>query len=159
VSLLTGEALAQQKQRVSYMTTAENSKYTQQHVLDVGDVPGHQVRLYEIHRTFPNNAPVINGMKLKETWTRSVSDYVDGNGTSPGYNVYVLENGDKFFARSFTVSQSAGGGKNSATTVSQITGGTGKLVGVQGTVRSSSIAQPTAGVIETQTEIEFWIAN
>src|SRR5438445_5657378 len=148
VALPTGDAFAQQKQKVSYKTTAENSKYTQQHVIDVGDTPGHQVRVYEIHRTFPNNAPVINGMKLKETWTRSVSDYIDGNGTSPGYNVYVLENGDTFFARSFTVSQSAGQGKNTATTVGLITGGTGKFIGMQGTTRSSSAAQPTAGVIE-----------
>ena len=55
--------------------------------------------------------------------------------------------------------QSAGQGKNTATTVGTITGGTGKLVGIQGTVRSVSAAQPTAGVIETQTEIEYWFAK
>jgi len=154
-----GDALAQQKQKVSYKVGAENSKYTQQHVIDVGDVPGHQVRVYEIYRTFPNNAPVFNGVKLKEQWTRSISDYIDGNGTSPGYGVYVLENGDKFFTRTSTVSQSAGQGKNTATTVAFITGGTGKLVGIQGTIRSSSAAQPTAGMIETQTEIEYWMAK
>ena|ERR1700730_2347199 len=75
-------AFAQQKQHISYKVSAENSKYTQQHVIDVGDVPGHQVRVYEIYRSFPNNAPVINGLKVKETWTRATSDYTDGNGTS-----------------------------------------------------------------------------
>ena len=36
---------AQQKQKVSYKVSAENSKYTQQHMIDVGDASGHQVRL------------------------------------------------------------------------------------------------------------------
>jgi hypothetical protein len=75
VALPAADAVAQQKQRISYKVSAENSKYTQQHVIDVGDVPGHQVRVYEIYRSFPNNAPVINGLKMKETWTRATSDY------------------------------------------------------------------------------------
>jgi hypothetical protein len=80
VALPMGEAVAQQKQRVSFKTSAENTKYTQQHALDVGDMPGHQVRIYELHRTFPNNPPTINGVALKEQWTRAVSDYTDNNG-------------------------------------------------------------------------------
>ena len=44
VALLAGDAFAQQKQHVSYKVTAENSKYTQQQFLDVGDSAGHQVR-------------------------------------------------------------------------------------------------------------------
>jgi len=66
VALPTGDVAAQQMQRVSFKTPAANSKYTVQHVLDVGDVPGHQVRLFELRRTFPTDAPTINGVKLKE---------------------------------------------------------------------------------------------
>jgi hypothetical protein len=51
VAVPAGDALAQQKQHVSYKVTAENSKYTQQQVLDVGDGAGHQVRSFEIYRT------------------------------------------------------------------------------------------------------------
>ena len=43
----TGVAAAQEKQRVSMKTPAENTKYTQQVFIDVGDAPGHQVRAYE----------------------------------------------------------------------------------------------------------------
>src|SRR5258708_5647695 len=106
VGLSAGDAVAQQKQRVSYKLSAENSKYTQQNVIEVGDVPGHQVRIFEIYRTYPNNAPVINGVKLKETWNRGLTDYIDGNGPNTGYSVFVLENGDKFFARTTTLAQS-----------------------------------------------------
>ena len=42
--LAGGNALAQQKQQVSFKVPAENSKYTQQQFLDVGDTPDHQVR-------------------------------------------------------------------------------------------------------------------
>ncbi|QIG97725.1 MULTISPECIES: hypothetical protein [Bradyrhizobium] len=38
------DAFAQQTQRASYKVGAENTKYTQQQFLDVGDVAGHQVR-------------------------------------------------------------------------------------------------------------------
>ena len=38
-----------------------NARYTQQHTIDVGDVPGHQVRVFEVRRTYPSNPPVING--------------------------------------------------------------------------------------------------
>ena len=92
-----GDAFAQQTQHVSYKVGAENSKYTQQQFLDVGDIADHQVRSFEIHRSFPSNAPVINGMKIKEQWTRGICDYVDNNGTATVYGVYVLESGDKFF--------------------------------------------------------------
>src|SRR5438128_426876 len=77
VALPAGDALAQQKQKVSYKVSAENSKYTQQHLIDVGDVPGHEVRIFEIRRTFPNNPPMINGVKLVEQWTRGLTDQTD----------------------------------------------------------------------------------
>ena len=154
-----GDALAQQTQHVSYKVTAENSKYTQQQFLDVGDVAGHQVRSFEIHRTFPTNPPVINGMKIKEQWTRGISDYVDNNGPATTYGVYVLENGDKLFTRGTVLALSAGPGKNTNSTVSYITGGTGKLAGIQGIVRTTGSAEPKAGVNETQVDIEYSMAK
>ena len=60
VALPANDVFAQQ--RLVFMVAAENTKYTQQHTIDVGDVSGHQVRLFEIRRTYPSNAPVINGM-------------------------------------------------------------------------------------------------
>jgi hypothetical protein len=149
------DALAQQTQHVSYKVGAANSKYTQQQFLDVGDVAGHQVRSFEIYRTFPDNAPVINGVKVKEQWTRGISDYVDNNGTATTYAVYVLENGDKLFTRGTVLAHSAGSGKQTNSTIQYITGGTGKLAGIQGIVRTTGSAEPKAGVNETQVDIEY----
>jgi len=153
----TGIAAAQEKQRVSFKASAENSKYTQQLFIDVGDAPGHQVRVYELRRTFPSNPPLINGMKLVEQWSRGTSDYTDGNGTNTTYQVWVLENGDKFFARISLIAQSAGSGKSSLTSVGPITGGTGKFAGIHGMLRQVGMADPKAGLAETQTEIEYWM--
>jgi hypothetical protein len=159
LALPIGEAVAQQMQRVSFKTSAVNTKYTQQHLMDVGDFPGHQVRIYELHRTFPTNPPMISGVAIKEQWTRALSDYTDNSGPGTTYGVYVLENGDKFFTRSALISQNTGGGKLSATTVGQITGGTGKLIGIQGTIRTVNTADPKAGFNEGQTEIEYAIGK
>jgi hypothetical protein len=155
--LPTYGALAQEKQRVSFKVPAANTKYTQQHAIDVGDVPGHQVRVFEIHRTYGPNPPMINGVKLMESWSRSVSDYMDGNGLNPGYNVYVLENGDKFFTRYNCLATNAGEGKINSTCIAQITGGTGKLLGIRGLVRSTNTADPKAGFNENQTDIEYYM--
>jgi hypothetical protein len=157
VVLPIADSAAQEKQRVSFKASAQNTKYTQQHVIDVGDVPGHQVRVYEIHRSFPESPPVINGLAIKEQWTRAISDYTDNNGPGITYSIYVLENGDKFFTRAALIAQSTGAGKLTANTVGQITNGTGKVAGIQGIVRTVATADPKAGMNEVQTEIEYTI--
>jgi hypothetical protein len=156
-ALSLSNAVAQQKQHVSFKTPAENTKYTQQQAIDVGDVPGHQVRVYEIHRTYPNNAPVINGVKLVESWSRGITDYIDGNGPNTTYNIYILENGDKFSTRAALVAQSLGSGKITTTSAGSITSGTGKLAGIQGIIRTTGTAEPKAGVNENMTEIDYSI--
>jgi hypothetical protein len=151
---------AQQKQKVSYKVSAANAKYTQQQAIDVGDVPGHQIRIYELHRTFPVDGPKIEGVRIAETWTRALTDYVDLNGPSVVYSIYMMENGDKIFARGDLVSQTVtnadGSRKTTSTAVTRMTGGTGKFRGIQGTSKSVSLADIKAGVNETQTELEYW---
>ena len=135
----TGNAAAQEKQRVSMKTPAENTKYTQQVFIDVGDAPGHEVRVYEIHRTYPSDPPMFNGV-------------------TTGYVVNVLENGDKFFERYSCVAQNFGAGKFfTATCVGPITGGTGKFAGIRGVIHSVNAFDPKAGVNENQAEIEYWM--
>jgi len=158
VALPAGNAVAQQKQQVSYKVSAENSKYTQQLNIDAGDLPNHLVRVYEVRRTFPNDAPVINGFKLVEEWDRGTADLADGNGTGTAYTVYVMENGDKFFDRRAAIAQSTSG-KITATHVGYITGGTGKFAGMQGIVRASVNFDPKTNVTENQIDIEYWIAK
>jgi hypothetical protein len=158
VPLPAGHAVAQEKQHVSYKNPAENSKYTQQQNIDVGDVPNHIVRSYELHKTFPNNAPLINGLKLVEEWNRGIADLVEGNGSGSQHTVWVMENGDKFFARSATVVQNVSG-KLTATQVGYITGGTGKLAGMQGSLRLVVNFDTKSGFNESQEDLDYSVGK
>ena len=135
IALPAGHADAQQKQQISFKTPSENSKYTQQLNIEVGDLPKHIVRIFEIHRIYPGNGPLINGLKLVEEWGRGAADYLDGNGNAYVYDEYVMENGDRFFARSVFVTQRTSESIN-ATQVGHITSGTGKLAGMHGIIQS-----------------------
>jgi hypothetical protein len=120
VALPRSGALAQQKQLVSYKTPAEDIKITQQQNIDVGDVPNHIVRVYENKQTFPTNGPVINGLRLVETWQRGITDLTGGKGSSTIYMVFVVENGDKFFVRGAAVVQTSAAGKLTGTSLVHI---------------------------------------
>jgi hypothetical protein len=125
---LGSNVLAQQKQQVSFKVPAENSKYIVSQNVDVGDVPNHIVRLFDTHLMLPNNAATINGLKLVEVSARGTADVTDGYGSTAGYFVFGVEDGDKFFAHSTSVLQSASG-KITVTTVGHIVGGTGTARG------------------------------
>jgi hypothetical protein len=154
------DAAAQQMQTVKYKVGAENSKYTQRQNIDVGDAPGHTVGIFEIHRTFPGDAPVISGAKLKETWTRGYSDYVtNNNGLSTNYTTYVLDNGDRFTTHSSTMGHADANGRRTTVGVGKIISGTGKLAGMRGMVRTNGVSDGKKGFNETSTEIEYWIAK
>lgn len=79
----------------SYKSTSENTEVHATNV-DVGDVPNHIVRVLDVHRSH-RNGPMINGSRLVEEFARGTTDVTDNSGTSVGYTVFVMENGDNFF--------------------------------------------------------------
>jgi hypothetical protein len=156
----SAEAPGQEKCKMSWVVPAANAKYTAQHTIDVGDVPGHQVRILELHRTFPDAQPNCEGLKLVEQWLRGYSDYIDRNGPGWGYAVTVLENGDKIFAEWSGTSQTVvgpdGSMKSTFTGVTTWTGGTGKYQGVRGIQWDSTVFDPEKNLNETRAEAEYW---
>jgi hypothetical protein len=74
------QASAQAKKK--YAWKAGTSKYTQTHVIDVGDVPNHQLRLFELHTVWTGDAPEFDGIKVRERVARAVSDYIEGSGNA-----------------------------------------------------------------------------
>ena len=139
---------------MGFPTSADNTQYTRQHVIEVDDVPGHQIRVFAIRRTFPKDPPIIGGLALKEQLSRGLTDYISNSGTGNFYGTYVLENGDKFFTRSSLVAHKAGAGLSSIT-VGRITGGTGKFATMQGEVRTLVTSDQAAGINEGFTTIEY----
>jgi hypothetical protein len=157
-ALPASNAVAQEKHHVSFKVPAENSKYTQQVNLNVQDVPNHIMRAYELHRTYPNNPPIINGLKLTDSWEQGIGDRFDGSGDGTSYTVFVMDNGDKFFVRNSLVIQNVSG-KTVATTTGHITGGTGKFTGIQGTLGAIANFDIKTGFNEGQNDIEYWISR
>jgi hypothetical protein len=160
VLLLAGDAFAQQKQKYSFKAPAGVTSYTQQHAIEVGDVPGHVLRLAELHSKYGAEAPVYDGVKVVESWSRLTSDLTGGTGHNSGYVVNLMANGDKIFARTHSVSQVVvapdGSRSGGYMTVFTLVGGTGKFVGIKGTLRQSGTSTPT-GLGDVQTEGEYWI--
>jgi hypothetical protein len=161
-AVLGNAAIAQDTHRVSFRTAAADTKYTKQLIIDVGDMPGHQIRLFEIHRTFPNNAPVINGVRVKQIWSRGISDYTNSTGPSTHYSIFEMENGDKVFVHVSSTAQSVANPDGStafaATSEGTMTGGTGLFTSINGLVRTSTIFNPETGLNDGQTDIEYSIA-
>jgi hypothetical protein len=157
---VAANVLAQETQHVSFRIPAENSKYTISQNVDVGDAPNHLVRVFETRATLPNNAPAISGLKLVEMWQRGTTDIIDGNGSGTNYFVFVAENGDKLFVRNAAIALTSSG-KITATAVGHITGGTGRMVGIQGVVRQVVNFDPRPGGVpgDGQYEIEYSISK
>ena len=156
--LPAGSAVAQQKQHVSYKTSAANTKYAQQLNVDAGDAPGHIVRVWDLTRNHRENPPIINGIKLVEETARGITDVIDGNGTATFYSVFTMENGDKIFARSVQAS-TGDSGTITAIAAGPITGGTGKFEQIHGVVKFAVKFNVTSGFNEGQADIDYWIGK
>lgn len=156
----SGDVSAQQKHKYSFKAPPGTTKFTQTHLLDVGDVPGHQVRIAELQSKYPGEAPAYDGLKVVESRGILVSDYIDGNGNAFTYSVATLENGDKIFSRTEVMAHTTigadGARRTSFTSVATLTGGTGKFKGIRGTLRGSGFSDMKTGTSGTQTEGEYW---
>ncbi|MBN3789171.1 hypothetical protein G3N94_20055 [Burkholderia sp. Ac-20353] len=151
---------SQQKTKVSFEVPGKNSKYTQQHTLDVGDMPGHAVRLFEISRTFPEDPPVFAGVPVKDYLTQGRSDTVGGNGPVVAYYIFSMANGDKVFGKYEGIAQApASQSPNKRTVVGNLvlTGGTGKLRQIRGTFRVLTDVDVSTGLNDTKYEGEYWM--
>ena len=95
--LLANLAWAQQKFSINTTSEGVKSSYVQQHIIDVGDVAGHQVRILEVHRVHTLKHIELDGVKVTEEWDRGFSDYTNGVGPARGYGIWVLEDGNKVF--------------------------------------------------------------
>lgn len=153
---------AQQRQVAKFEAPAANTKYTEQHSIPVGDVPGHDIRIFENLRAFPKDPLVIDEVRVKEWWTRGLTDFTETNGLGTAYHTLMMENGDKIFIRVNFVAQSVAttdGSKRGANNLiaGPITGGTGKFLGVRGMLRLAASFDPKSGFNESKGEIEYWM--
>src|SRR5438552_13174143 len=67
IGLAVSQTSAQEKHKYSFVSPPGVSTYTQQREIEVGDVPGHKVRIFEIRAKFAGEAPRYAGVKVVET--------------------------------------------------------------------------------------------
>ena len=159
LALATGEALAQEKHKYFFKPPPGSTKFVQTHLMDVGDVPGHQVRIAEVQSKYGDDAPAYDGVKVKEARGVLVSDYVAGTGNAFVHFVSTLENGDKVYSRADIMARTTiedGARKTSYTSVTRLTGGTGKFKGIRGTLFTTGFSDMKTKTSGTQTEGEYW---
>lgn len=149
-------ALAQETHIAAFDAPASGNKYTQQYILEVGDVPEHKLRLYELVRSYGGKDQTIEGIVLKEAVIRATSDLTDLNGLGRSYVEYRMENGDKIFARGYFLNHKLpDSNRLKNLTELDITGGTGKFRGIRGIVRAETTADSKA-FNQNHTEFEYW---
>ncbi|MBF8301335.1 MAG: hypothetical protein HW394_1705, partial [Acidobacteria bacterium] len=87
---VTSDAWAQQKYTIS-RAPSSNTEYSPDQPLDVDDLPGHQLRVYQIRYSYPEKDLAFAGVTVKQSVSRGMSDYVNGSGPFTSYSVYTLE--------------------------------------------------------------------
>ena len=159
------EGWAQEKHKHSWSSRPENTKFTVQQQLEIADLPGHIIRMFEVRRTYPENPPMIEGLKVVEEIARGIADNVAGNGRSWGYSSWRYDNGDMSFGEWQNINQAVtnADGSRKATYVGTYitTGGVGKLRGLKGFGRYTGLVEFAPDGKVTRNEYsgdgEYWI--
>jgi len=153
-------AQAPVKHKYYFKAPPGSAKYVEQHTVDVGDQPGHQLRVARLQTRYADQAPEFDGVKVSEQQTTLSSDYVDGSGHFVVYAVLTMANGDRIYERGEALTRSLlgddGNRKNVYAQVWTITGGTGKFSALRGTLRTTGGTDFKTGTSDVVTEGEYW---
>ena len=153
-------APARTKRVVVFDAPAAGNRFTRQHAIDVGDTPGHELRVFELVRTYAGGAPTIEGVALKEAWIRGMTDFTDLNGLGTSYVTYVMEDGDRIYARgnflAHRLPDTDGNRMLKNMTELTITGGTGRFLAIRGVVRAETLSDNVA-FNQNRSEMEYWM--
>src|SRR4051794_20600187 len=160
LSMTVSTSWAQQKYAVSEGANAK-SEYIQEKIIDVGDRPGHQLRVYELKNDYPDRDFEFAGVKVKNSIVKGVSDYTNWSGSFTTYTVYALEDGSEIHSRGTGTTQSTMGaeGKRVAfkfSFVENYLGGTKKFKGIRGQQTGSGERAAGANSITQRSSGEYW---
>ena len=126
------------------------------HIIEVGDVPGHKLRVYEVRNEYPQRDFALAGVAVKELVSDGVSDHVNGSGSFTAYNILTLVDGNKVFVRVTGATQSDSAGGNRSTSVENFVGGTGKFKGIHGQMRNTFRRAPGSNAVTVEVDGEYW---
>ncbi len=157
-SVLGGASSASAQQKYTITSTPNsNAQVLQEHIIEVDDVPGHRLRLYEIRQDYPQRDLAFVGVVVKYGLSRNISDAINGNGSFTYYMVYTLEDGNKVFARGTGTTQSDPSAGYRFVIVENFVGGTGKFKGLRGQARGGGTRAPGASSLAVEWKGEYWV--
>ena len=163
-AVISTAVFAQEKHPISMSAEGMKGRYVQQHVIDVDDVPGHQIRILEIQRTFtPDKQTAIEGERIVEQWGRGFSNYTGGIGPTCGYNTWITDKGNKIFIENSGTSETkvvaeTGSKRGTYNGTSRFVGGTGKFAKIRGYLVEVTKfdTDPKVGYNESESHGEYW---
>ena len=149
-----------ERHALAYDLGASAVRHVKQYRVDVGDVPKHVLRLYDLRRTFARNPPTFEGVRAVECLERGVSDLVDDSGTESGYVIFVLEDGNRIVGR-YSGSASSrrwpdGSRHYDLRGTIELTGGTGRFERIRGAVQVWQALDPGADSSQGAAEGSYW---
>ncbi|HXX02382.1 MAG TPA: hypothetical protein VEJ00_14295 [Candidatus Acidoferrales bacterium] len=164
VLILTPLTWAQEKRPIAVSGEGAKGRYLQQYIIDVDDTPGHQIRINEIQRTYaPDKQAVIEGERIVETWSRSLTNYISGIGpVLVAYNTWVTDKGNKIFIEGTGTSESqitdTGSKRGTYHGTSRFVGGTGRFAKIRGTLVDVSTfdTDPKSGYNTIDSHGQYW---
>jgi hypothetical protein len=162
-ALVSGSGWAQQTQSLVISGEGIKSRYTQQLAIDVDDAPGHQVRVQESQRTYPENRQfMVEGERVTETWIRGFSNYTGGIGPAWGYQTWITEKGNKIFSEysgySEAITQATGSKRGTYHGTARIIGGTGRFAKIRGVLVDVAEfdTDPKTGYNRVDSHGQYW---
>lgn len=149
---------AGEKCSLDFNTPGTNSVYTRQQSIEVGDIPGHEIRIFELKRIYPDSPPRISDVSIKEVWRHGFSDYTNATGSAWGYDKFIMENGDIIFLEWQGTSVASGkeGLHSHFVGVLTITGGTGNFAGIKGILVEELNFSSELGYNESGIQGQYW---
>ena len=136
-TLSSGAIWAQEKHPIAISSEGAKTRFIQQLAIDVDDVTGHQVRVFENHRIYAADKQVtVAGERIVESFGRGLSNYVSGIGPVFGYITLVTDKGNKMFLAFSGTSETrlteTGSKRGTYNGTARFTGGTGPFSNIRG---------------------------
>jgi hypothetical protein len=145
---------------LAYDAAAAEVATVRQHQIEVGDVPRHVLRLYELRRVFTRRPPVFNGVAAAQMRERGTADLIDQSGTESAYVTYALADGNQVFGRYTGTVRSArwpdGSWHHEIRGRIELTGGSGPFRGLRGRVDVRYVLDPGAESSQGESAGEYW---
>ncbi len=161
--LLPVVAAAQVRTSIAYDAARAELRTVQNLRLQLDDLPGHELRLFDRRRTFrPADAPSIEGVRVVEIWEQGTADLVDQSGSESAYVTFVLADGNRLFGRYAAGTRATrwpdGSRHYDVVGTITLTAGTGAFARVRGLITVRAAIDPGADSNQIESRGEYWTA-